>query len=116
MIVIEIRTSRFGWGLVLAGLSVLCGSAGVHAQAGVAAGKAKAQACAVCHGALGLSQIPNAPNLAGQPEVYLAEQLKAYRSGKRNHEVMSVIAKPLSDEDIDQLSAWYASLAIEIKR
>jgi cytochrome c553 len=116
MIAIDIRAARFGLWLGLAGLSILGGAAGVHAQASVAAGKAKAQACAVCHGPLGLSQLPNAPNLAGQPEIYLVEQLKAYRSGKRNHEVMSVIAKPLSDEDIEQLSAWYASLAIEIKR
>lgn len=116
MIAIDSRPARFGLWLGLAGLSILGSTAGVHAQVSVAAGKAKAQACAVCHGALGLSQLPNAPNLAGQPEIYLAEQLKAYRSGKRNHEMMSVIAKPLSDEDIDQLSAWYASLAIEIKR
>lgn len=116
MIAIDTRPARFGLWLGLAGLSILGGAAGVHAQVGVAAGKAKAQACAVCHGPLGLSQLPNAPNLAGQPEIYLAEQLKAYRSGKRNHEVMSVVARPLSDEDIEQLSAWYASLAIEIKR
>jgi cytochrome c553 len=116
MIAIEIPGVRLGLWLGLAGLSILGGAAGVHAQGGVAAGKAKAQACVVCHGPLGLSQVPNAPHLAGQPEIYLAEQLRAYRSGKRNHEVMSVIAKPLSDEDIDQLSAWYASLAIEIKR
>ena len=116
MIAVEFGAARFRLWLGVAGLSILGGAAGVHAQVGVAAGKAKAQACAVCHGPLGLSQVPNAPNLAGQPEIYLAEQLKAYRSGKRNHEVMSVIAKPLSDEDIDQLSAWYASLAIEIKR
>lgn len=80
------------------------------------AGKAKAStACAVCHGRLGLSMQPNVPNLAGQPEFYLLEQLKNYRSGKRTHEVMSVIAKPLSDQDINNLAQWYASLQLQVE-
>lgn len=76
------------------------------------AGRAKAAACAACHGPLGLSQMPDAPNLAGQPEMYLAEQLKAYRSGKRSHETMSVAAKGLADGDIADLAAWYASIEV----
>lgn len=80
-----------------------------------AAGKAKAAACTVCHGQLGLSMAPNAPHLAGQPEIYLAEQLRNYRSGRRSHEVMSVVAKPLSDADIADLAAWYASMKIDVK-
>jgi cytochrome c553 len=79
----------------------------------LAAGRSKAQACAVCHGALGLSTQPDAPHLAGQPALYLAAQLRAYRSGARRHEVMAVMAKPLSDADIGDLAAWYA--AIEVK-
>ena len=90
-------------------------AANVHAQSAVAAGKVKAQACITCHGPLGLSQLPNAPHLAGQPEIYVAEQLKAYRSGKRGNGLMNVIAKPLTDEDISQLAAWYASLVLEVK-
>lgn len=75
------------------------------------AGKAKAASvCNVCHGANGLSQMPNAPHLAGQPEMYVREQLRAYRSGKRQHEVMAIIAKPLTDDEIADLSAWYASI------
>lgn len=81
----------------------------------VQAGRAKAaQVCAVCHGPQGLSTIPNAPHVAGQPFVYLVEQLKAYRSGKRAHEVMAVIAKPLTDDEIRQLAAWYASMTITV--
>ncbi|HSN91298.1 MAG TPA: cytochrome c [Anaeromyxobacteraceae bacterium] len=76
------------------------------------AGRAKAAACTVCHGALGLSQMPDVPHLAGQPAVYLAEQLKAYRSGKRSHEVMGVVAKGLGDADIADLAAWYASIEV----
>jgi cytochrome c553 len=77
------------------------------------AGRAKAQACAVCHGANGLSVTPDAPHLAGQPAIYTAAQLRAYRSGTRKHEVMAVLAKPLSDDDIQNLAAWYASIRIE---
>lgn len=78
-----------------------------------AEGRAKAQACAVCHGTLGVSVAPDAPNLAGQPALYLAAQLRAYRSGVRKHEVMAVMAKPLSDADIASLAAWFASIRIE---
>jgi len=77
------------------------------------AGQAKAAACAVCHGQLGISNTPDAPHLAGQPALYVATQLRAYRSGARKHEVMAVMAKPLSDDDIDNLAAWYASIRIE---
>ena len=76
------------------------------------AGRAKAAVCTACHGQLGLSQMPDAPHLAGQPEIYLAEQLKAYRSGKRSHEVMNVVAKGLADADIADLAAWYASIEV----
>ena len=89
--------------------------AGAATAADVNAGKTKSAVCAVCHGVQGLSTLPNAPNLAGQPQIYLAEQLKNYRSGKRTHEVMSVIAKPLSDQEIEDLSAWYASLQIVLR-
>jgi cytochrome c553 len=78
-------------------------------------GRQKAQMCAACHGPMGLATMPNTPNLAGQPELYMVEQLKAYRSGKRAHDQMSFIAKPLSDDDIANVSAWYASLQIQIK-
>lgn len=79
------------------------------------AGKARAAAvCVTCHGPLGLSQLPNAPNLAGQPAIYLVEQLRNYRSGKRQNEVMAVIAKPLTDAEIDDLAAWYASLRVSV--
>ena len=81
-----------------------------------AAGQTKAQMCTPCHGANGLAVAPNTPHLAGQPEPYLVDQLKAYRSGKRAHEVMSVVAKPLTDADIADLAAWFASLEIVLKK
>jgi cytochrome c553 len=78
-------------------------------------GRQKAQACAVCHGVLGLASVPNTPHLAGQPAPYVEAQLRAFRSGTRRNEVMAVIAKPLTDEDIAQLAAWYASIKIDVQ-
>jgi len=92
---------------------LVCGMSAAWAD--VQLGRAKARTCAVCHGEIGVSVLPNAPNLAGQPEIYLAEQLKAYRSGKRSNEIMNVIAKPLTDAEITDMSSWFASIAIEAK-
>ena len=95
-------------------LGVLMLTAGVSQARDPVAGKARAGMCATCHGPLGLSQLPNAPNLAGQPAIYTVEQLRNYRSGKRQNEVMGVIAKPLTDQEIDDLAAWYASIQISV--
>ena len=81
----------------------------------VAAGKRKAIACQACHGLDGIAKLPDAPNLAGQPESYLARELTAYRSGARRNEVMSVAAKSLSDSDIRDLAAYYSAIQIELK-
>lgn len=86
---------------------------GPSAAADPQAGRGKATSCTVCHGPAGISTVPDAPNLAGQPALYLEEQLRNYRSGKRRHEVMAVIARPLSDSDIENLAAWYGSIKIE---
>ena len=92
--------------------------AGLAAPAGggdPAAGRVKARACAPCHGPDGVSRMPATPHLAGQPAEYLIAQLRAFRSGRRAHAVMGVVAKPLSDADIDDLAAWYASIAIRAR-
>ena len=90
-------------------------AAQAHAQDAVA-GRAKADtACALCHGQNGIASMPSAPNLAGQAPIYLSEQLKNYRSGKRQHEVMSVIAKPLTDAEIANLAAWYNSIKVSVE-
>ena len=97
-----------------AALALLAGVTCAHAQ-DAAAGKAKAAACTVCHGPLGIAVAPDTPNLAGQPASYLSEQLKAYRGGTRKHEIMSLMAKPLSDADIDNLAAWFSSVKVDVK-
>jgi cytochrome c553 len=97
-------------------VAVALAAVSVHAFGqDAAAGRVKAQACAVCHGAEGLATAPDAPHLAGQPALYLAAQLRAYRSGERKHAVMNVMAKPLSDADIANLAAWFSSIRIEVK-
>lgn len=99
----------------LAGAAALVALTASSAWAGDAAlGRQKSAACTVCHGALGLANAPEAPNLAGQSAMYLTSQLKAYRSGARQHEVMSLMAKGLSDADIDNLAAWYESLKVSV--
>ena len=76
----------------------------------IAAGKARSMSCAGCHGANGISNSPMWPNLAGQKEAYLASQLQMYKDGRRANAMMSPMAKGLSDADIANLAAYYASL------
>jgi len=78
--------------------------------ADAAAGKAKAATCVACHGAEGVSVNPMWPNLAGQKDMYLVKQMKAFRDGTRSDPVMAPMAKPLSDDDIANLAAYYAGL------
>jgi cytochrome c553 len=85
------------------------------AKAGDArAGRAKAIGCQACHGLDGLSKHPEAPNLAGQIENYLAKALAEYRRGERKNETMVIVAKDLGDEDIANLAAFYAAIQIEV--
>jgi cytochrome c553 len=97
------------------GLAWLLLAATPALAADVAAGRQRALACAVCHGPLGLSVAPDAPNLAGQPALYIAAQLRAYRSEVRRHEVMSLMAKPLTDTEIEDLAAWFSSLQVSVQ-
>lgn len=82
----------------------------------VAAGRLKAEvACSLCHGHNGVASLPNAPNLAGQQAIYLNEQLRNYRSGKRQNEVMNMIAKQLTDSEIAQLAAWFSAVKVTVE-
>lgn len=76
----------------------------------IAAGQQRAASCAGCHGSAGISNNPAWPNLAGQQKAYLEKQLRDFRSGKRTDALMSPMAKPLSDTDIQNLAAYYNSL------
>jgi cytochrome c553 len=76
----------------------------------VATDQEVAQVCAACHGLDGIGTAPTYPDLAGQTELYLANQMKAIRDGTRNEPLMAPIVDSLSDTDIDALAAYYANL------
>ncbi len=77
------------------------------------AGKAKSVTCAACHGGAGISPVGTFPNLAGQKEEYLAAQIKAFRDGARVSAQMQPMVSGLSDDDIANLAAYYASLGCQ---
>ena len=98
--------------LVLCAAAAMLGAQGAVQAAGDAeAGQAKAGTCAGCHGAKGISMVPIYPNLAGQKEQYLVDSMKAYRDGGRDNAIMKPMVGTLSDEDIANLAAYYASLS-----
>ena len=76
----------------------------------IEAGKSKAASCAGCHGPQGVETIPGYPHLAGQKAGYLVASLKGFRNGDRASPIMGPMAKPLSDQDINDLAAFYSSL------
>ena len=73
------------------------------------AGKKKSATCAACHGAEGISINPVWPNLAGQGEDYLISQLHSFKNGDRANAQMSPMATNLSDDDINDLAAFFSS-------
>lgn len=96
--------------LLVLGIVALLGVAGITQAAGDAqAGKAKAAACAGCHGPNGEGIAPNPP-LAGVSEDHFAQAIKDFKSGKRANPLMKSLATPLTDKDVENLAAYYASL------
>lgn len=77
----------------------------------IAAGKAKAEmVCQTCHGLDGRGTQAMVANIGGQQKQYLIKQLNDFRDGRREHPQMSLIAKMLSDTDVDNVTAWYAAV------
>ena len=70
--------------------------------------------CAACHGPMGVSVRPDSPNLAGLSPSYIVKQLKLYRDGHREHELMNVVTRNLDDSNIQELASWYSSLDVEV--
>jgi len=87
----------------------------IQARAGGAAPPMVQSLCQTCHGVDGVAVVPGAANLSGQQKEYLREQLRAFRSGSRQNPQMSVIAKSLTDDDIEKLSEWYASVKVTVE-
>jgi cytochrome c553 len=103
---------------IIAALSVAVPVAAMAAEGNPAAGKARAAdaGCFACHGVdgvateNGLAADKTVPNLAAQPDLYLQFQLVFYRKGVRKNEVMNAMAEQLSDDDLRNVSAYFASL------
>ena len=97
---------------------LLCAISAMPSLAGgdLKSGRKKALECQTCHGLDGVSRLPEAPNLSGQVETYLVKALNDYKLGARANEMMSLVAPPLSDGDIADLAAWYASIEITVQK
>lgn len=98
--------------LLIAIFMLLLGANVALACGDVSAGETKAASCAGCHGANGEGSGDNPP-LAGLDKAYHIEQLKAYKSGEREGAMMQMFAAQLSEEDMADIAAYYASLNCE---
>jgi len=72
------------------------------------------EGCVVCHGADGIARIEDAPNLAGETTMYIDTQLKAFRTGKRTHDIMSRIAAEMTNAEIRAVAEWYANVNFKV--
>lgn len=90
-------------------------TSGISHAADAANGEKLAATCAACHGADGNSTMDTNPKLAGQYKSYLVQALKDYRSGARENAIMAGFAAALSDGDIKDLAAWFASQESDLK-
>lgn len=88
---------------------MICTPLVAAARGDVESGREKSQVCQACHGVDGKSIDPSYPNLAGQYADYMQKALADYRAGRRTNPIMMGIAGPLTDQDIKDLAAWYAS-------
>jgi len=97
--------------IVVAGLWLVLAAPALAAGGNVAAGQAKAAACAGCHGADGNGGAdPSWPKLAGHIPEYIVKQLSDFKSGARKDPAMSAMAAALSTTDMNNIAAYYASL------
>lgn len=83
--------------------------AAVAVMGDIELGKAKSATCVACHGADGNAQVAIYPKIAGQHEGYLLKQLQEFKSGARNNGIMAGMVAALSDEDMKNLAAYFAS-------
>ena len=87
----------------------------VFAQGNPAAGQTKAALCATCHGVEGNSELAINPKLAGQNAAYIIKQLKDYKAGVRSNPTMSAMVLNLSEEDMEDIAAWYSSQQVTLQ-
>jgi cytochrome c553 len=91
----------------LAAALALCISSVASANAQDAV-ESKVQICASCHGKAGASDDPTIPILWGQQAAYLEKQLRDYKSGTRDSQIMSSIIESLKDDELSQVAAFFA--------
>jgi cytochrome c553 len=89
-------------------VSLLSWSNAARAEGNATAGQAKAATCAACHGVDGNSVNPEWPSLASQHSQYIVKQLKAFKGGVRKSDMMTPMAMGLSDQDMEDLGAYFA--------
>ena len=98
---------------VVAAATLLAASAAVHAEGSVEAGQQKAEMCIGCHGIPGYQnsfpEVHKVPKISGQSDKFIVSALAAYKKGDRKHPTMRGIAGSLSEQDMADLAAFYAS-------
>jgi len=95
--------------LLVAIIAVLSFMNIAQAQGDIDAGKTKSAVCAACHGPDGNSPSDLYPKLAGQHQSYLVKQLQEFKSGERENAIMLGMVAALSEQDMEDLAAYYAS-------
>lgn len=98
---------------ITAGCAALAAKPAAAPAPDLAKGQATAQVCAACHAADGTRGSPANPILAGQHPEYLVKQLQEFKSGKRKNAIMAGFAATLSDEDMRNVAAFYASKSVK---
>ena len=99
------KLQRFAFSIVISGLALSSPALG---EGSAEEGQAKAAPCVACHGVNGNSANPEWPSLAGQSGPYIIKQLKAFKGGERQNPLMTPMAQPLSDDDMEDLAAYYS--------
>lgn len=105
------KTPRVALSLLLGGACLALAS---PALADAAPAKVRTL-CQNCHGENGVAVLPGAANLSGQQKEYLVAQLRAFRSGSRQNPQMSIVAKTLTDADIEVLADWYSAIKVTVE-
>ena len=100
--------------LISFGALLAFASAQVLANGNIENGKQKAATCFACHGADGNSVDPQYPRLAGQYNAYLVQVLHEYKDGQRNNAIMKGMDATLSDQDIEDIAAYFSSLPTKL--
>jgi cytochrome c553 len=104
-----------GASVAAAVLSLLAAKSSPAEAADAANGrKIAAVKCGICHGEDGQSKLPEAPNLAGQIERYLVEQVQAFKTGARKNDLMTLVVKPIPDNELADIAAFYAGIEVKV--